>query len=136
MKPAPYSAEILTIGNEIVTGLMTDTNSSFITRRLETLGIPVKRHVSVGDNEEAIVAALKHALERVDCVILTGGLGPTHDDITKQVLCRFFDSKLVVDTEVRRRIDLIFQSRGREAPRAGGEASCGARRVVREVGAR
>lgn len=118
MKSTPYSAEILTIGNEIVTGLMTDTNSSFITRHLETLGIPVKRHVSVGDDEEEIVDALIQALERVDCVILAGGLGPTHDDITKQALCRLFDSGLVTDAEVKRRIDIIFQSRGRETPQA------------------
>jgi nicotinamide-nucleotide amidase len=118
MEPTSYSAEILTIGNEIVTGLMTDTNSSLITRRLETLGIPVKRHVSVGDDEEEIVDALIQALERVDCVILTGGLGPTHDDITKQVLCRLFESDLVTNSEVKRQIDSIFQSRGRETPQA------------------
>jgi len=113
-----YSAEILTIGNEIVTGLIADTNSGVITRRLEALGIPVKRHVSVSDDEVEIVDALKQALERVDCVILTGGLGPTHDDITKQVLCRFFDSGLVTDAEAKRRIDTIFQSRGIETPQA------------------
>lgn len=116
MKPSSYSAEILTIGNEIVTGLMTDTNSSLVARRLETLGIPVKRHVSVGDEEQEIVDALKQALARVDCVILTGGLGPTHDDITKQVLCRFFESGLVTDDKVKRQIDAIFQSRGRATP--------------------
>ena len=118
MKPTPYSAEILTIGNEIITGLIADTNSGVITRRLETLGIPVKRHVSVGDDEQEMIDALTQALERVDCVILTGGLGPTHDDITKQVLCRFFDSGLVMDADVKRRIDIIFQSRGRETPQA------------------
>jgi competence/damage-inducible protein CinA-like protein len=116
MTPTPYSVEILTIGNEIVTGLIADTNSGVITRRLETLGISVKRHVSVGDDEQEIIDALKQALERVDCVILTGGLGPTHDDITKQVLCRFFNSKLVTDAEVKRRIDTMFQSRGIETP--------------------
>jgi nicotinamide-nucleotide amidase len=118
MEPTHYSVEILTIGNEIVTGLIADTNSGVITRRLDTLGIPVKRHVSVGDDEGDIIDALVQALERVDCVILTGGLGPTHDDITKQVLCRFFDSELVTDAEVKRRIDIIFQSRGIETPQA------------------
>ena len=118
MKSTSYSAEILTIGNEIITGLIADTNSGVITQRLETLGIPVSRHVSVGDDEEQMTEALRQALERVDCVIITGGLGPTHDDITKQVLCRFFDSKLVADSKVKRQIDLIFQSRGRETPQA------------------
>jgi nicotinamide-nucleotide amidase len=118
MTSNPYSAEILTIGNEIVTGLIADTNSGVITRRLETLGISVKRHVSVSDDEGEIVDALKQALERVNCVILTGGLGPTHDDITKHVLCQFFDSVLVTDAEVKRRIDTIFQSRGIETPQA------------------
>jgi nicotinamide-nucleotide amidase len=116
MKSTPYNAEILTIGNEIITGLVADTNSGVITRRLDSLGISVTRHVSVGDDEEEIAGALRQAMERVDCVILTGGLGPTHDDITKQVLCRFFDSGLVTDAEVKRRIDSIFQSRGRETP--------------------
>jgi len=118
MKSIPYSAEILTIGNEIITGLIADTNSGVITRRLETLGISVTRHVSVGDDEEQMTEALKQALERVDCVIITGGLGPTHDDITKQVLCRFFDSKLVTDPKVKRQVDSIFQSRGVETPKA------------------
>jgi nicotinamide-nucleotide amidase len=116
MSSTPYSAEILTVGNEIITGLVEDTNSSVITRRLETLGIPVMRHVSVGDDAEEITNALKQALERVDCVILTGGLGPTHDDITKHVLARFFDSKLVSDDAVKRRIEGIFKSRGMSAP--------------------
>jgi nicotinamide-nucleotide amidase len=118
MKLTPYNAEILTIGNEIITGLMTDTNSAVITQRLETLGIPVKRHVSVGDDEDEIIDALIQALERVDCVIITGGLGPTHDDITKQVLCRLFDSGLVTDAEVKDRIYAIFRSRGMETPKA------------------
>lgn len=118
MKPNPYNVEVLTIGNEIITGLVADTNSGVITRRLETLGIPVTRHVSVGDDQDAIAAALKQALEGADCVIITGGLGPTHDDITKKALCRFFNSKLVADAEVKRRIDIIFQSRGRETPQA------------------
>ena len=118
MKPNPYSAEILTIGNEIITGLVADTNSGVITRRLDALGVPVTRHVSVGDDEEEIVDALIQALERVDCVILTGGLGPTHDDITKQVLCRLFDSGLVTDAKVKRQIDSIFQSRGIGTPQA------------------
>ena len=118
MKLTSYSAEILAIGNEIITGLVTDTNSRLITYRLETLGIPVLRHVAVGDDEEEIIDALIQAMERVDCVIITGGLGPTHDDLTKQVLCRFFDSDLVTDAEVKHQIDTIFQSRGRETPQA------------------
>ena len=118
MKSVPYNAEILTIGNEIISGLVEDTNSGMITRRLETLGIPVKRHVAVGDEEEEIISAVKQALERVDCVILTGGLGPTHDDITLRVLARFFNSKMVTDDQVKRQIDIIFQSRGRKTPQA------------------
>ena len=118
MQPTPYSSEILTVGNEIITGLVADTNSGMITRRLETLGISVARHVSVGDDEDQMTEALKQAMERVDCVIITGGLGPTHDDITKHVLCRFFDSKLVTDSKVKRQIDSIFKSRGRETPQA------------------
>ncbi len=116
MKPTQYPVEILTIGNEIITGLVTDTNSGVITRRLDTLGIPVTRQVSVGDDAGDITDAVKQALARVDCVILTGGLGATHDDITKQVLCRLFDSPLVTDVRVKRRIDALFRSRGRKTP--------------------
>lgn len=116
MASSSCQAEILTIGNEIVTGLVADTNSAVITRRLDNLGIPVIRHVSIGDDESGIMDALHEALQRVNCVILTGGLGATHDDITKQVLCRMFDSPCVTDPEVRRQIDASFKARGRETP--------------------
>ncbi|NIP99390.1 MAG: competence/damage-inducible protein A [Nitrospinaceae bacterium] len=118
MEPIRYAVEILTVGNEIVTGLVQDTNSRDIARRLTTLGIAVIRHTSVGDEAEAISDALTQALARADCVILTGGLGATHDDITKKVLARYFDSTWVTDEEVRKRIKIIFRSRGREAPEA------------------
>lgn len=116
MKETRYQVETLTIGNEIITGLIQDTNSGVITRRLERLGISVTRQVSVGDDAGEITEAVKEALARVDCVILTGGLGATHDDITKRVLSRLFDSKLVTDDKVKRRIDAIFRARGRDTP--------------------
>lgn len=118
MASTPYRAEILTIGNEIVTGLMADTNSALITQRLDTLGILVTRHVSIGDDEATILEALQEALDRVDCVITTGGLGATHDDITKHALCRFFDSALATDIRVKRRIGALYRSRGKEAPQS------------------
>ncbi len=116
MQPNPYKVEILVIGNEIITGLVADTNSGVITRRLERLGISVTRHVAVGDEEGEITDAVQEALARVDCVILTGGLGATHDDITKRVLSRMFDSALVTDEKVKRQIEKIFRVRGRETP--------------------
>ena len=116
MQSNPYKVEILVIGNEIITGLIQDTNSGVITRRLERLGIPVTRHVAVGDEEGEITDAVQQALERVDCVILTGGLGATHDDITKRVISRMFDSALVTDEKVKRQIEKIFRVRGRETP--------------------
>ncbi len=116
MQPSPYKVEILVIGNEIITGLVADTNSGVITRRPERLGISVTRHVAVGDEEEEITDAVQQALARVDCVILTGGLGATHDDITKGVLSRMFDSALVTDEKVKRQIEKIFRKRGIETP--------------------
>ncbi len=116
MQPNPYKVEILIIGNEIISGLVPDTNSGVITRRLERLGIPVTRHVAVGDEEGEITDAVQQALARVDCVILTGGLGATHDDITKRVLSRMFDSALVTDEKVKRQIEKLFRARGRETP--------------------
>ena len=118
MQPNLYKVEILIIGNEIITGLVPDTNSGVITRRLEMLGIPVTRHVAVGDEEEDITDAVQQALARVDCVILTGGLGATHDDITKRVLAQMFDSAWVTDEKVKRQIEKLFRAREMETPQA------------------
>ena len=110
------SAEIIVIGNEVVSGLILDSNSRFLSERLQTAGVDVSRITAVGDAESAIVDAVQSALTRVGLVIVTGGLGATHDDITKMVLARLFDSDFREDRRVADYLDDLFKARGREAP--------------------
>jgi len=87
-------AEIIAIGNEIISGLIQDTNSRYLSKQLYLLGINVSRITAVGDDKGSISKVVEGALERVDIVIITGGLGSTHDDITKDVLAQIFNSKM------------------------------------------
>ncbi|MGV7221881.1 MAG: competence/damage-inducible protein A [Nitrospinales bacterium] len=109
-------AEILTIGNEIVSGLVQDTNAVYISHSLASLGINVVRMTSICDDEKAIVRALNEAKQVADIVIVTGGLGPTHDDITKQVFASYFNSPLVRDERVFSMVENFFSSRGKIVP--------------------
>lgn len=93
-------AEIITIGDEILIGQIIDTNSGFISKELDKIGVKVYQITSVQDNREHILKAFEEAKNRVDLVVITGGLGPTKDDITKQTLCDFFDDKLIEDPSV------------------------------------
>jgi nicotinamide-nucleotide amidase len=88
-------AEIITIGDEILIGQIIDTNSAWIAEQFNLNGIEIYQITSVHDNHEHILEALKKAEEKVDLVIMTGGLGPTKDDITKNALCDYFNTKLV-----------------------------------------
>ena len=88
-------SEIITIGDEILIGQVVDTNSAWIAREFNLAGIQVCRITSVGDENSAILEALASAEKNADLVILTGGLGPTRDDITKKALCDYFDTKLI-----------------------------------------
>ena len=83
-------AEIITIGDEILIGQIVDTNSQFISQELNKIGVSVYQITSIQDDQQHILDALKEAQERVDIVIITGGLGPTKDDITKKNLGYFF----------------------------------------------
>lgn len=89
-------AEIITIGDEILIGQIIDTNSAWIAERFNLHGIEIYQITSVHDDHTHIMEALKKAEEKVDLVVLTGGLGPTKDDITKNTLCAYFNTKLVV----------------------------------------
>ena len=93
-------AEIITIGDELLIGQVTDTNSAWMGQELNKIGIEVLRVVSVRDREEEILEAIDNAMERVNIVLVTGGLGPTKDDITKQTLCKYFHTQLVFSEEV------------------------------------
>lgn len=102
-------AEIITIGDEILIGQIVDTNSAFIAKELNKIGISVYQITSVQDEKTHILAALADAKSRVDIVLVTGGLGPTKDDITKHTLCEFFDDVLVENKSVLRHVELLFE---------------------------
>ena len=93
-------AEIITIGDELLIGQVVDTNSAWMGQELNKIGIEVLRVVSVRDREEEILEAIDNAMKRVNIVLVTGGLGPTKDDITKQTLCKFFHTELIFSKEV------------------------------------
>lgn len=94
------SVEIITIGDEILIGQTVDTNSAWMGNELNLMGIRINRITSVSDNKDEIISSLDEALFRVEVVLMTGGLGPTSDDITKDTLAGFFGGKLVLDNEV------------------------------------
>jgi len=110
-------AEIIVIGNEVVSGLIQDTNGSFLSHQLHLLGINVARITAVGDDEGSISNAVEEALERVDIVIVTGGLGSTHDDITKGVLALVFNSDMIHDHKVMDMLEMKFKERQQEVPK-------------------
>ncbi len=109
-------AEIIAIGNEVVSGLIQDTNARYLSSQLHLLGVNVIQITAVGDNEESIVRAVEGALGRADVIITTGGLGSTHDDITKEVLARMFHSKIVVDQKAVAMLEVMFKKRKRDNP--------------------
>lgn len=107
-------AELLTIGDEILYGQIVDTNSQWMSVELDKLGIKVVRKTSVGDQEEEILTALTEAEKRADIILITGGLGPTNDDLTKPCLAQYFDCGLVLNEEALAEVTAFFKSRGRE----------------------
>lgn len=102
-------AEIITIGDEILIGQIVDTNSAFISKELNKIGVSVYQITSIQDDREHILKSLKEAGERSSVVIITGGLGPTKDDVTKHTLCEFFEDNLVQDDSVLRHIEELFK---------------------------
>ena len=90
-------AEIITIGDEILIGQIVDTNSAFIAKALNKIGVSVYQITSVQDDKTHILTAFENAERNVDIVIITGGLGPTKDDITKTTLAQYFEDTLVYD---------------------------------------
>ncbi len=108
------SAEIVTIGTEMLLGDLVDTNTAWLSARLATLGVGVYRHTTVGDNRERIAGALKEAASRADLVITTGGLGPTSDDLTNEVLADVTGREMVEYPEARAHVDEMFRRFGRK----------------------
>ena len=109
-------AAILTIGDELTCGYRLDTNSQAVSRRLALLPAEVVLHLSVGDDMETIQRYLRVALDAADVVIVTGGLGPTEDDLTRQAVAAHFDLELVEDEEALARIEQLFARFGRKMP--------------------
>lgn len=102
-------AEILAVGTELLMGQIANTNAQYISQKLNTIGVNVYYHSVVGDNPTRLKAALKLALERVDVVIMTGGLGPTQDDLTKETVAQMFEEKLVLHDESLQKIEEYFK---------------------------
>ncbi len=102
-------AEIITIGDEILIGQIVDTNSAYISRELDRIGVKVFQITSIQDNREQILNTFQEAHKHAHLIIVTGGLGPTKDDITKQTFCDFFGDELVENPEVMENIHQLFQ---------------------------
>ena len=105
------NVEIIVIGDELLIGQVTDTNSGWIARELNHIGWEVTEITTVRDRSREITDALNSSFGRVDVVLMTGGLGPTKDDITKQTLCDYFGGKLVFDESVFANVEAIFRRR-------------------------
>ncbi len=105
--------EIITIGDEILIGQIVDTNSAFIATLLNMNGISVKQISSVSDNREHIIRALDEAKERADIILITGGLGPTKDDITKKTLCEYFNTTMRFDDDAYQDVVNLFAQYGK-----------------------
>jgi nicotinamide-nucleotide amidase len=105
-------AEIITIGDEILYGQITDTNTQWISAELDKIGIKTVRKSSVGDTERAILEIFEESSKRADLVIVTGGLGPTKDDITKKTFCKYFNSEIIVHPQAKIDVTAYFAKRG------------------------
>lgn len=105
-------SEIITIGDELLIGQVIDTNSAWIAEQLNTIGILVYQITSISDNRQHILTTLEEAQKRADIILVTGGLGPTKDDITKQTICEFFGSKLVLHNDSLDLIKALLLRRG------------------------
>lgn len=107
-------AELISIGDELLYGQIVDTNAQWMSSALGSAGIKVVRKTTVGDREEDILAAFAEAEARADIILMTGGLGPTNDDLTKPCLAKYFDCAIEIHEEALAEVTEFFKSRGRE----------------------
>jgi len=129
--------EVLAVGTELLLGQIVDTNSAWLGEQLALAGIDSHFHQVVGDNQDRIVLALRSALARSDGVVVCGGLGPTHDDITRQAIAEVMNVALVRDPVIADRIAEMFRSRGRDMPESNGrqaEVPVGATPIPQVIG--
>ena len=109
----PTIAEIISIGDELLYGQTLDTNAHWISGQLDLIGIKVKRRITIGDVEDEILTAFAEAEKRADVVIITGGLGPTNDDLTKPLLAEYFKVGFKLNESALQEITALFESKGR-----------------------
>ena len=102
-------AEIISVGDELLTGIVTNTNAAYIGQKLTEFGYQVSWITTVGDDEEKLISVLEQAYNRASLIIITGGLGPTHDDVTKRVVSKFFDSKIIFKPDLLSKIEERFR---------------------------
>lgn len=110
---ANVTATIITIGDELLIGQTIDTNSAWMAQRLNEIGIVVERRVTIADKADDIRLALDEEIPRADIILMTGGLGPTADDITKPFLCEYFGGKLVLNEKVLEHVKTLFERRNK-----------------------
>ncbi len=108
------NAELLTIGNELLIGQITNTNAVWIAQQLNLIGVSVVHMSSVADDRTAILKAFDDASSRADIILITGGLGPTKDDITKKTFCDYFETDLQLDEQVLKNVTTFFAKRNKE----------------------
>lgn len=106
----PMNAEIISIGDELLIGQVVNTNASWLAQELNSIGISVNKIISIGDEENAIINTLHAAEKYADIIFITGGLGPTNDDITKYALCKYFSSSLIYNDAAYQNIVKLFAS--------------------------
>ena len=111
-QPKNITAEIIAIGDELLIGQTINTNAAWLGEQLNAIGIKVHRSIVISDNRPEIIAALNEASSRSNIIIMTGGLGPTKDDITKHTLCEYFQTELVINADALQRITDFFERRG------------------------
>jgi nicotinamide-nucleotide amidase len=103
---------VITIGDELLIGQIVNSNQAYIAERLNSVGVSVERMLTVGDDMEAILGVFRECWSSYEIVVVTGGLGPTHDDITKKAVCRFFNTGLVSRQDLRESIQRLLARRG------------------------
>ncbi|EOZ95438.1 Molybdopterin binding motif, CinA N-terminal domain protein [Indibacter alkaliphilus LW1] len=108
------TAEIIAIGDELLYGQIVDTNSHWISQELDKIGVKVVRRSTVGDNRDAILEAFRSAEKRAEIILMTGGLGPTNDDLTKPLLAEYFQCAVELVPEALEAVRTFFEKRGRE----------------------
>src|SRR5262245_7666929 len=110
------NAIILSVGDELILGQTIDTNSAWLSQQLASIGIPVLAHITVADDQNAIEQAIRESAERTKIILITGGIGPTEDDLTRQALAAVMNVPLEMNDQWLHRLRAFFRRVGREMP--------------------